>query len=45
MERISSAFVGRCEKTMSQQVVMDGRNIYDKKEMEEQGFIYHCIGK
>ena len=32
-------------KTMSQQVVMDGRNIYDKKEMEEQGFIYHCIGK
>ena len=33
------------KKTMSQQVVMDGRNIYDKKEMEEQGFIYHCIGK
>lgn len=32
MERISSAFVGRCEKTMSQQVVMDGRNIYDKKK-------------
>ena len=45
MERISSAFVGRCvKKQMSQQVVMDGRNIYDKKEMEEQGFIYYCIG-
>jgi len=24
---------------------LDGRNIYDKKEMEELGFIYHCIGK
>ena len=33
------------KKTMNQQIVLDGRNIYDKKEMEEQGFIYHCIGK
>ena len=33
------------KKTMSQQIVLDGRNIYDKKEMEELGFIYHCIGK
>lgn len=32
-------------KTMKQPVVLDGRNIYDKKEMEEQGFVYHCIGK
>lgn len=32
-------------KTMTQQVVLDGRNIYEKKEMEEQGFVYHCIGK
>ena len=32
-------------KTMAQQVVLDGRNIYDKKEMEELGFVYHCIGK
>ena len=32
-------------KTMAQQIVLDGRNIYDKKEMEEQGFIYRCIGK
>ena len=33
------------KKTMSRQFVLDGRNIYDKKEMEELGFIYHCIGK
>ncbi len=32
-------------KTMSRQIVLDGRNIYDKKEMEELGFVYHCIGK
>ncbi len=33
------------KKTMRQPLVLDGRNIYDKKEMEEQGFIYHCIGQ
>ena len=33
------------KKTMSRQIVLDGRNIYDKKEMEELGFIYSCIGK
>lgn len=33
------------KKTMAQPVILDGRNIYDKKEMEEQGFIYHCIGQ
>ena len=27
------------KKTMTQPIVLDGRNIYDKKEMEEQGFI------
>ena len=32
------------KKTMEKPVVLDGRNIYDKKEMEEQGFTYHCIG-
>ena len=31
------------KKTMSRQIVLDGRNIYDKKEMEELGFVYHCI--
>ena len=33
------------KKTMSRQIVLDGRNIYDKKEIEELGFIFHCIGK
>ena len=33
------------KRTMSRQIVLDGRNIYDKKEMEELGFVYHCIGK
>lgn len=33
------------KKTMAQQIVLDGRNIYEKKEMEELGFTYHCIGK
>lgn len=33
------------KKTMLQKIVLDGRNIYDRKEMEEQGFIYHYIGK
>ena len=33
------------KKTMSRQIVLDGRNIYDKKEMEDLGFVYHCIGK
>ena len=32
-------------KTMAQQIVLDGRNIYDKKEMEELGFVSSCIGK
>lgn len=45
MERIPSAFMGCYKKTMNQQIVLDGRNIYDKKEMEELGFIYSCIGK
>lgn len=32
-------------KTMAQKIVLDGRNIYDKKEMEEIGFVYSCIGR
>lgn len=32
-------------KTMAHQIVLDGRNIYDKKEMEELGFVYSCIGR
>ena len=33
------------DKTMRSKIVLDGRNIYDKKELEELGFIYQCIGK
>lgn len=36
---------GVIKKTMRMHYVFDGRNIYDKKELEEQGFVYHCIGK
>jgi UDPglucose 6-dehydrogenase len=32
-------------KAMSNPVIFDGRNIYEKKELEEQGFTYYCIGK
>ncbi|MDR0658494.1 MAG: UDP-glucose/GDP-mannose dehydrogenase family protein [Mediterranea sp.] len=32
-------------KAMSDPVIFDGRNIYEKKELEEQGFAYYCIGK
>ncbi len=37
--------MGRYQENDVPQIVLDGRNIYDKKEMEELGFIYHCIGK
>lgn len=33
------------KKSMKTPVLLDGRNIYDKKEIEEFGFAYHCIGK
>lgn len=33
------------KKSMRTPLVLDGRNIYDRNEMEEQGFAYHCIGK
>ncbi|RHJ94167.1 UDP-glucose dehydrogenase family protein [Parabacteroides bouchesdurhonensis] len=32
-------------KLMANPLVIDGRNIYDIKEMEEYGFEYHCIGR
>lgn len=33
------------KKAMNDQVILDGRNIYEKKEIEEVGFTYYCIGK
>ena len=33
------------KKTMKTPVLLDGRNIYEKKEIEELGFTYRCIGK
>ena len=32
-------------KAMKGNIVLDGRNIFEQKEVEEHGFIYHCIGK
>lgn len=32
-------------KLMRNKVVVDGRNIYDPQEMNENGFKYYCIGK
>lgn len=36
---------GVIKKLMLTPLVLDGRNIYDLKELEEHGFIYHCIGR
>ena len=36
---------GAIKKTMKSAVVIDGRNIYDKKELLEIDFTYYCIGK
>jgi UDPglucose 6-dehydrogenase len=33
------------EKLMKNNVIFDGRNIYDPKEMQEDGFIYYSIGR
>jgi UDPglucose 6-dehydrogenase len=32
------------KQQMRQTVVYDGRNIYNKQEMEQNGFVYYCIG-
>jgi UDPglucose 6-dehydrogenase len=31
-------------KLMKTKTIFDGRNIYDLEEMQELGFVYHCIG-
>ena len=33
------------KKEMKRPLVIDGRNIFDTEELEENGFEYHCIGK
>lgn len=33
------------KKVMKGNIVVDGRNIYDRHELEEQGFIYSRIGE
>lgn len=33
------------KKLMAHPLVLDGRNIYDKAELEEAGMTYHCIGR
>lgn len=33
------------KKLMATPLILDGRNIYDPRELEENGFTYHCIGK
>lgn len=35
---------GVLKKTMRQAIIIDGRNIYDKMELEDNGFRYMCIG-
>ncbi len=33
------------KRTMSNPLIIDGRNIYDREYLEENGFTYTCIGK
>lgn len=35
----------RIGDVMNRKLILDGRNIFDPEEMNEQGFEYHCIGK
>ena len=36
---------GVIKKAMKRPLVIDGRNIFDTEELEENEFEYHCIGK
>jgi UDPglucose 6-dehydrogenase len=35
----------KMKKLMKKPVILDGRNIYDPKEMKENGFTYYSIGR
>jgi len=37
--------LSRLRQVMRQPIVVDGRNIYDPKEMEALGFIYRGVGR
>lgn len=36
---------GVIKKTMRQHIILDGRNIYEREELEEKGFTYYNIGE
>ncbi len=36
---------GVIKKSMRNPLILDGRNIYDQKELKDWGIEYHCIGK
>lgn len=36
---------GVLSKAMNRKLIFDGRNIYDKQEVNNWGFEYHCIGR
>lgn len=36
---------GRMKDSIGSAAIFDGRNLYDKAEMKEHGFIYHSIGR
>ncbi|MEW6357624.1 MAG: UDP-glucose/GDP-mannose dehydrogenase family protein [Planctomycetota bacterium] len=35
----------RMRRLLKQPVIFDGRNVYDREKMSEEGFIYHSIGR
>ncbi|MCI5979436.1 MAG: UDP binding domain-containing protein, partial [Muribaculaceae bacterium] len=35
----------KVKQLMHNPLVIDGRNIYDARELEAMGFEYHCIGR
>ena len=37
--------LGVLKKTMRQAVVIDGRNIYEKSELQELEIVYACVGR
>ena len=37
--------LGKLRSVMGQPIVLDGRNIYDPKQMEKLGFVYKSIGR